>query len=373
MANNQEEPTRVSVVSTPVQSTKTSVELSVETPETDSSNHNLLFSPTTVTCNLACKALHHDLGKLKLCDTKKQTKKTPLVDYDEMYTTINTFSKTIFGNMRLAVHKKTKKMRAVKVFNKVLLRRRRAIGGKSVRESFDMELMLMKWLRQYPNPGCLAASPEHEQVEDLRHKYIVMPFASDGDLLAFIDKNGGKIADKVVRDIFLQLISALQHLHEKAGYIHGDVSPENILISFDATGRLRVQLCDYGLACKIGSFHHKCGKRGYIAPENYSTKGRKAEPQSDVFALAIVMFILYYGKPPFQTATESDVYYDGLGKRCQYRASAYSCWLRAWGYSKKRSEWGLLPTILSMLKRDPKQRPTLASIKTIVEGWKRWY
>ena len=288
--------------------------------------------------------------------------------YDSLYTTVKVLTTTILGDMRTAINRKSNKIRAVKKFNKVKLQQRRNSG----RESFHVELKLMKWLRAHPHEGLIAACPEHEQVDDPTDKYIVMPFASNGDLLSFVDKHGGKVSDDVVRDIFLQLVSALQYLHQTAGYLHGDISPENILVSYDKAGRLRVQLCDYGLACKIGSRHHCHGKKSYMAPEHYSNQPPKAKPSADIFSLATVMFVLYYGKPAFETARQTDVHYSGLEHKCHFRASAYSSWLRAWGYSKKRCEWALLPTILTMFKRDPRQRPTLSRIKETVEGWKHW-
>lgn len=369
MANNQEQLNSSRQFATPEQCSKV---LSGQTRLFESSDSPSLsiLSPATVTC----KSLQKTFDNLRVSNnkTQKTTKTNDIVRYDDMYTTVKVLSKTIFGNMRIALHRKTKKIRAVKMFNKILMQRH-ATGGTAVRENFDVELKLMKWLRKFPHEGLIAASPENEQVEDARYKYIVMPLASEGDLLGFVNKNKGTISDNIVRDIFLQLISALQHLHKEAGYIHGDVSAENILLSYDETGRLRVQLCDYGLACKIGARHHCCGKKGYLSPEQYSKQVPTVDPTSDVFSLAIVMFVLYYGIPPFKAATQSDIYYDGLEKKCKFRASAFSSWLCAWGIDKKRSEWALLPTILSMLKRDPRQRPTLASIKEIVEGWKNWY
>lgn len=360
MAANQKEVTPA--VSTPVQSR------AVQSHQVSSEETcDMQFSPETVTC----RSLLLGFERLTLGNSMKESP-TTLPTYDHVYKTVKIVSKTIFGNIRIAIHRESQNVRAVKQFHKNLLKRKRTLGGMAVQENFDVEFKLMNWLRRHPHAGLIAASPENEQVEDPRHKYIVMPLASDGDLLALISNSNEKISEDTVRDIFLQLISALQHLHEKGKHIHGDVSPENILVSYDESGRLRVQLCDYGLACKIGSRHHQCGKQSYMAPEHHSSESRNAEPASDIFSLATVMFVLYYGKPPFITARQSDVYYEGLGKKCHYCASSYSTWLRAWGYSKKRSEWALLPTVLSMLKREPRKRPTLRRIKTIVEGWKPW-
>lgn len=324
-------------------------------------------TPDTVTCKSLLPAFK-TLGvgnSMKQVATKSRT-------YDKVYKTVRIVSKTIYGTLRIAMHRKSRKKYAVKQFHKNLIKKKRTLGGLAVQENFSVELKLMNWLRQHPHAGLIAASPENEQVEDLKYKYIVMPLASEGDLLSFIRKCNGKMSEDTVRDICLQLISALQHLHENGKYIHGDVSPENILLSYDEAGKLRIQLCDYGLARKIGSRHHYAGKKSYMPPELYSKELPNAEPASDIFSLGVVMFLLYYGIPPFTTAQKSDVYYEGLEHKHHFRASSYSPWLLAWGISKKRSKWALLPTVLSMLQRKQNKRPTLSSIKTMVEGWKQW-
>lgn len=302
------------------------------------------------------------------CHIETKTEHVSRPRYHDVYETRKCLTETIFGDILIATHRKTNRIRAVKKFKKNLMRRGVTKNGHSVAENFDMELKLMNLLREYPHPGLIATAPETEQVEDLQFKYIVMPLVSGGDLFKFIENNRGQICGKLVCDIFLQLISALQHLHEQTGCIHGDISPENILVSYDDTAsQLRVQLCDYGLACKIGSRHHCYGKLSYKAPEHFDDQSHIAEPASDVFSLAVVMFILYYGRPPFQTAEHSDVHYKYLHKTIQYRSSYCSKWLRKWGVSKERCHWSLLGTILSMFNRDPKQRPTLNSVKKIIE------
>lgn len=339
------------------------------------SRSSFLFSPSTVTYEIP--VLNNDfdrmccIGNQKDATTETQQHVTDMKPrYDDVYVTTKVLSQTIFGDLRIAVHRKTKKIRAVKKFSKTLMRRRRTARGVFVRENFSVELKLMNWLRQCPHDGLIASSPQDEQVEDTDFRYLVMPFAPAGDLLEFIGKNRGKMSDSVVRGMFLQLISAIQHLHAQIGYIHGDISPENILVSYDDKGHLCVRLCDYGLACKIGSQHHCFGKLSYKAPEHFPPKQpRTAEPSADVFSLGVVMFIMYYGIPPFTAATDSDVYYQGLNK-CRYRASTFSTWLRSWGIDKERSQWELLPTVLSMLKRNREQRPSLSDVKRMAEKWK---
>ncbi|HET7505918.1 MAG TPA: serine/threonine-protein kinase, partial [Kofleriaceae bacterium] len=80
------------------------------------------------------------------------------------------------------------------------------------------------------------------------------------------------------------------------GLVHRDVSPANLMVSFDGV----VKLCDFGIAkaAAIGDQltnpGHVKGKYGYMSPEQ--TTGAALDGRSDVFSLAIVLWELLAGK-----------------------------------------------------------------------------
>merc|ERR1712007_152407 len=98
---------------------------------------------------------------------------------------------TLFGDIRVATHRPTKTLRAVKKFSKQLVRRQRTKDGRYVREDMELEMQLMTKLRETAHAGLIAASAPDEQVEDRSHRYIVMPFAPRGDLLGYIEERKG--------------------------------------------------------------------------------------------------------------------------------------------------------------------------------------
>lgn len=96
-------------------------------------------------------------------------------------------------------------------------------------------------------------------------------------------------------------LEAIAPLH-KAGYIHTDMHPKNLLplIADDGATIAGVAVIDFGAAVKIGS-----PARGrsweYSAPEQWRHKeGVKSSRRTDAFAVAAVLYYLVTGKAPFK-------------------------------------------------------------------------
>ncbi len=114
-------------------------------------------------------------------------------------------------------------------------------------------------------------------------------------------------------DVSLSIIhgvaSALEYAHEKAGpdgplgIVHRDVSPGNVLISYEGA----VKLCDFGIAratsrasdTKTGTLK---GKIPYMSPEQL--QGQRLDHRSDLFALGTMLYELTVGCRPFRGPTE---------------------------------------------------------------------
>lgn len=97
---------------------------------------------------------------------------------------------------------------------------------------------------------------------------------------------------RVVRDI----ASALDYAHEQ-GVIHRDIKPSNIILEC-MTGR--AILMDFGLALSVpeGTLGDTFGSAHYIAPEQ-AISSAKAVPQSDLYALGVVVYEMATGTVPF--------------------------------------------------------------------------
>jgi serine/threonine protein kinase len=90
------------------------------------------------------------------------------------------------------------------------------------------------------------------------------------------------------------------------------LKPENILIdkNFD------VKIADFGFSCELNTnklTNFKSGTIGYMLPEQFREEpynGRDA----DLFASAVVLFMMLTGCMPFNAAKEDDEYYKFIVK-----------------------------------------------------------
>ncbi|HEX2048910.1 MAG TPA: serine/threonine-protein kinase [Acidimicrobiales bacterium] len=123
--------------------------------------------------------------------------------------------------------------------------------------------------------------------------YLVQEYLAGGTLAERLEEFGPMPWEEVA-EIGVKLAGALAAAHG-AGVLHGDVRPENVLISsFDEP-----KLSDFGLA-GAGS---RAGSSVHAAPEVLS--GRPATEASDVYSLASTLYALAAGHSPFASPDEA--------------------------------------------------------------------
>jgi serine/threonine protein kinase len=133
--------------------------------------------------------------------------------------------------------------------------------------------------------------------------YIVMSYMSGGTLSEYVTRHG-PLPLSQAEQYLEQISSALDYAHEN-GRVHCDVKPANILLeSLD-----HVVLSDFGIVQLIQpngqsaeppmkSPETLMGTPDYISPEQ--ALGEALDGRSDVYSLAVTLFFLLAGRPPFK-------------------------------------------------------------------------
>ncbi|MBI2892263.1 MAG: serine/threonine protein kinase [Deltaproteobacteria bacterium] len=143
--------------------------------------------------------------------------------------------------------------------------------------------------------------------------YIAMEHVAGKNLREVIERS--KQADvaipiTVALFVTIEVCRGLAYAHDKVGpdgkhlgLIHRDVSPSNVLVSYEGD----VRLVDFGIAkVRSRTTQHTGvalkGKIPYMSPEQ--ARGLPIDPRTDVWATGIVLYQMLTGRRPFQGADE---------------------------------------------------------------------
>lgn len=143
------------------------------------------------------------------------------------------------------------------------------------------------------DPGLVAV---YDQGVDGPHPFLVMELIEGGTLRELL-RERGPMPPHAAAAVLAPVLGGLAAAH-RAGLVHRDVKPENVLISDDG----EVKLADFGLVravaeAKITSTSVILGTAAYLSPEQVGTGD--ADPRSDVYAAGILTYELLTGDTPF--------------------------------------------------------------------------
>jgi serine/threonine-protein kinase len=119
----------------------------------------------------------------------------------------------------------------------------------------------------------------------------------------------GRLTPREALDVLDPVLSALAAAH-RAGLVHRDVKPENVLLADDG----RVKVADFGLARSSLASGAEASTQGvvmgtvaYLAPEQ--VERGVADARSDVYSAGILLFEMLTGAPPYAGDTPMSVAY----------------------------------------------------------------
>jgi serine/threonine-protein kinase len=125
--------------------------------------------------------------------------------------------------------------------------------------------------------------------------YIAMELLQGTTLKQWSRKPNLLPLEKVL-SILATVAEAMDYAHQQ-GVVHRDIKPANIMLTTDEV----VKIMDFGIAKITTSSKTQTdivmGSPTYMSPEQIA--GKKVDGRSDIFSLAVVMFELLTGRPPF--------------------------------------------------------------------------
>ena len=132
---------------------------------------------------------------------------------------------------------------------------------------------------------------------DSSHVYIAYEYVAGRTLRETMRTDGLSDGDAV--EVAAQVLDALAHAH-RTGIVHRDVKPSNLLL--EERDEIAVRLLDFGLAQFDGADTLTAvgdvpGTLAYIAPERLA--GAEATPESDVWAVGVLLWEALAGRHPF--------------------------------------------------------------------------
>ncbi len=169
---------------------------------------------------------------------------------------------------------------------------REASGDIAAARAFRREAAILSQLR---HPGLVQI---HAVGESDGRPYLIMELLLGRTLAATVAGADESLAERRIVALARDCVGALAAAH-RAGLVHRDVKPENIIVTEDG----RAKLIDFGLATHAGAQQGKDAAVGtllYSPPEQTGMLKRPVDGRSDLYALGVVLFEAACGAPPFR-------------------------------------------------------------------------
>jgi DNA-binding response OmpR family regulator len=162
---------------------------------------------------------------------------------------------------------------------------------KNLNAKFEKEARILRHLA-----GHEGVPRVFEMIEIMNKKALIQEFIVGKTLYEVIERD---LEEKEVESVVIQLTDVVAHAHDLS-VVHRDIKPGNIMVRPNGT----IKLLDFGAAKELKEKEMSetvTGSRPYMAPEQIMGKSQR---RSDVWAIGVVMYVLYTGMYPFYHEVE---------------------------------------------------------------------
>ncbi|WP_393084264.1 Stk1 family PASTA domain-containing Ser/Thr kinase [Streptomyces sp. LN704] len=147
-----------------------------------------------------------------------------------------------------------------------------------------------------------------DQGADGSYVYLAMEYVA-GCTLRDVLRERGALQPRAALDVLEPVLAALGAAH-RAGFVHRDMKPENVLIGDDG----RVKVADFGLVRAVDTVTQTTGSVlgtvSYLAPEQI--EHGTADTRVDVYACGVVLYEMLTGGKPHSGDSPAQVIYQHL-------------------------------------------------------------
>ncbi|HEY0186016.1 MAG TPA: Stk1 family PASTA domain-containing Ser/Thr kinase [Cellulomonas sp.] len=206
---------------------------------------------------------------------------------DGRYEVVHRIARGGMATVYLAVDRRLDREVAIKIMHPHLAE---GSGGSDFVARFRREARAAARLT---HPGLVGV---YDQGVDGETSYLTMEYVDGVNLRRYLAERGSLTVGETVR-IAEQVLDALAAAH-RAGLVHRDVKPENVLMSEDG----RVKVTDFGLARAVTEVTATTtgtvfGTVAYLAPE-LVVRG-ESDARTDVYAAGVLVYEMLTGRQPF--------------------------------------------------------------------------
>lgn len=177
----------------------------------------------------------------------------------------------------------------------------RPVAIKVLRQDFSRDEAFRERFRQEARAAANLSHPNivmvHDFGLDAGRLYIVMEYIPGTDLKTMTKTHRVFTVDEAI-PLIVQACAGIGYAH-RAGLVHCDVKPHNMLVSPDQ----RLKVTDFGIARALASIHPDekndvvWGSPQYFSPEQAA--GYAPSPASDVYSLGLIAYEMLTGQLPF--------------------------------------------------------------------------